>query len=263
MNWQTTENLRHFWHMLGENCPVVSSTSEASDISYTEQNETPRENKTPEKIDPSVENQPSAESRIWELLSIQERTEAENSSTDGTGVDSDSGSTSESRDEDGSEFLSSVPETPLQKPVTSTPHTNLTSKSNPSSVENKKSHVSTKSIQQPDSQKPKLKALRDFKTPHLDRKLNSTGNIDKILSKVNLTVTLNKIDLTKEVITIILDLLDNKTNKDYLNVLTSHTVRLQTYHTMSHLPEELDDILYGTATRKWPDILPIISDKTH
>ena len=165
-------------------------------MSYTEQNETPRDNKTPEKIDLSVENQPFVESR-HESLSIQERTDGENSSTDGTGVDSDSGSTSESRDEDGSELVSSVPETPLQKPVTSTPHTNLTSKSNPSSVENKKSNVSTKIIQQPGSQKPKLKSLRDFKTPYLDRKLNSTGNIDRILSKVNLTVTIKKMDLTK------------------------------------------------------------------
>ena len=90
--------------MLGKNCPVVSPTPEGSDMSYTEQSETPGVSKTPEKTDPSVENQPSAESR-QEMSSIE------------------SGTTSESNDEDGFALVSSVPEIPLQKPVTSTSET--------------------------------------------------------------------------------------------------------------------------------------------
>ena len=107
-------------HMVGENCPVVSPTLESSDMPYTEQSENPRDNKTPEKTDPSVENQPSAESR-QEMSSIEERADGENSSTDGTSGDSDSGSTSQSSYEDGSKLVSPVLKTPLQKPVSSTP----------------------------------------------------------------------------------------------------------------------------------------------
>ena len=50
-------------HMLGENCPVASPTPEGSDMSYTEQSETSWDSKTPEKTDPFVGNQPSAEFR--------------------------------------------------------------------------------------------------------------------------------------------------------------------------------------------------------
>ena len=88
------------------------------------------------------------------MSSIEERAAGKNSSTDGTSGDSDSGSTSESSDEDGSKLVSPVLETPLQKPVSSTPQTNL------ASAENQKSNGSTKSIQPPDSEKPKLKSLR-------------------------------------------------------------------------------------------------------
>ena len=76
--------------MLGENYPVVSPTLEGSDMSYTEQSETPRDNKTPEKTDTSVENQPSAESR-QELSPIEERPDGESSSTDGSDGDSAQG----------------------------------------------------------------------------------------------------------------------------------------------------------------------------
>ena len=235
-------------HMLGVNCPVVSPTPEGSDMSCTEQSETPRDSKTPEKDDPSVKNQPSVESR-QEMSSIEERTDGEDSWTDGTGNDSDS----DSSDGDGSDLAFSVPETPLQKPVTSASQMNL--------AENQSSNDSTKNIQVSDTRT--MKSLRDFKIPHLDRKLNSTDNIDRILKKINLRVTLNKINLTKETVTTMLDLLDNKRNKDYLNILSSHTVRLKSYHNMNHLPEKLDDILYGIATRQWPVIMFIISDKTH
>ena len=109
-------------HMLGENCPVASPTPEGSVMSCTEQSEIPQDSMAPEKPDPSVKNQLSAESRE-ESSSTKERTDGENPSTDETGNDSDSGSTSESNDEDDSELVSSVPETPSQKPVTSTSQT--------------------------------------------------------------------------------------------------------------------------------------------
>ena len=96
-------------HMLGENDPVASPTPEGSDMSCTEQSETPRDSMTPEKSDPSVENQLSADSR-QEPSPIKGRTDGEDSSTDETGGDSDSGSTSESSYEDDSELVSSVPE---------------------------------------------------------------------------------------------------------------------------------------------------------
>ena len=97
--------------MLGENDPVASPTPEDSDMSCTEQSETPQDSMTPEKSDPSVKNQLSADSR-QEPSPIKGRTDGEDSSTDETGGDSDSGSTSESSYEDDSELVSSVPENP-------------------------------------------------------------------------------------------------------------------------------------------------------
>ena len=74
--------------MLGENCPVVSPTPKRSDMSYTEQSETPRDSKTSEKADPSAKNQPSAESQ-QEISSIEDRPDGDDSLTDGSGEDSD------------------------------------------------------------------------------------------------------------------------------------------------------------------------------
>ena len=243
--------------MLDENCPVASPTPEGSDMPYTEQSETPRDNMTTEKPGPSVENQPSAESR-QELSSIEERTDGENSSTDRTGVDSELGSTSESSDEDSSELGSSVPETPLKKPVTSAPQTNL--------AENRNSNDSTKSIQPSDtrtiSQRPKLKSLRDFEISHLGRKLNSPGTIHKILWESNLRINQNT-ELAKKILMMTLDLLDNKTNADYLNLLNSHTVSLQTNYSIKYSRKKLDDFLYRIATRVSPHIMSEISVKTN
>ena len=75
-------------HVLGENCPVVSPTPKRSDMSYTEQSETPRDSKTPEKADPSAKNQPSAESQ-QEISSIEDRPDGDDSLTDGSSEDSD------------------------------------------------------------------------------------------------------------------------------------------------------------------------------
>ena len=91
-------------------------------MSYTEQSETPRD---PERTDPSAENQPSAESQ-QESPFIEEIPERGNSSTDESGEDSNSGSTSASSDGDDSDLVSSVPETPSKKPVISKPQANPT-----------------------------------------------------------------------------------------------------------------------------------------
>ena len=117
------------------------------------------------------------------MSSIEEGTYGENSSTDGTGDDSDSGSTSESSDEDGSELVSSVPETPLQKPVTSASQKNL--------AENQHSNDSTKSTQLSETRsitETNKKSLGDFKIPHFDGKLNHTGFIDRIMRKHKLRI---------------------------------------------------------------------------
>ena len=74
-------------------------------------------------------------------------------------------------------------------------------------------------------------------------------------------MTFKNTNLTKEFVIITLDLLNNKTSTDYLNMLTSRTARIQTNHPIKYLPEELDDFSYGFATRLWPHIMFEISDK--
>ena len=96
-------------HMLGENCPVASPTPEGSDMSSSEQNETSR-------------GPPSAGSQ-QESSASEERSDG-CSLTEESGDDSSSGSTSVPGDGDDSERVSSVPETPLEKTVASTPQKN-------------------------------------------------------------------------------------------------------------------------------------------
>ena len=141
-------------HMLGENCPVATPTPKDSHMSFFEQSEAPRESLASEKPHSSVETQSSAEPK-QESLPIEERTDGENSTTEETGTDSVSGSASGSSNEVDSELVSSVPETPLQKPVSSTSQENLpatqkaqdnsepTSETNPHSVGNQKSNEAT------------------------------------------------------------------------------------------------------------------------
>ena len=96
--------------MLGENCPVASPTPEGSDMSCSEQNETSQ--------DP-----PSADSH--QKSSASEEEGDGSSSAEESGGGSDSESTSTSGNDVSSERVSSVPETPLQKPVTSAPQKTL------------------------------------------------------------------------------------------------------------------------------------------
>ena len=50
-------------HMLDENCPVATPTTEESGMSLNEQSDTPGENFAPVRSESSVETQPSAESQ--------------------------------------------------------------------------------------------------------------------------------------------------------------------------------------------------------
>ena len=96
-------------HMLGENCSVATPTREGSDMSVSEQNETPQDS-------PSADSQQESQ--------INEERGDGCSSAGSSGDGSSSGLSSESNDGGGSELVPSVPETPLQKPVVSTPQKN-------------------------------------------------------------------------------------------------------------------------------------------
>ena len=157
---------------------------------------------------------PSAESQ-QESLSVDESNDEDCSSADGSGGDSDSGSTSKSSDEDDSELLSSVPETLLQKQIISAPQT-----------------------------KPNLKSMRDVELPHIDQKLNCTDIIAKFNRKHIPSVSCKNISITQALLPIFLDLLDNRTNQDYLEKLHSHTEKLNTDFKIDVSPGALDNFLY-------------------
>ena len=91
-------------HMLGENCPVVTPTSEDSSMSLTEQSVA--ESSAPVQPESSDETQQSTESQQTSPPTQEEAEEEESSAEDESGSGSDSASTSESDDGDGA-----VPET--------------------------------------------------------------------------------------------------------------------------------------------------------
>ena len=163
-------------HMLGENCPVATPTTEDSSMSLAEQSGAAIESAAPVQRESSVENQPSAESQQTSSP-IQEEAEGGDSSTeDESGSDSDSGSSSESKS--GPDALSeSSPDLPSREtlPVIQGAHANQGQGSQklrvvPSSKENqtKKKSIptSTEKSERQGSQnkqpsKP-LKSLRRF-----------------------------------------------------------------------------------------------------
>ena len=101
-------------HMLGENCPVATPTIEDSSMPLNEQSDTPGENVAPVQPKPSVKTQSSAESQQTSSPTRVEAREGDFSLTEGSGSDSDSGSSSEPGDESGSELESSAaPNVPL------------------------------------------------------------------------------------------------------------------------------------------------------
>ena len=100
-------------HMLGENCLVVTPTTEDSSMSLAEQSDATVESIAPMQPDSSVNTQPSTESQQTSSP-IQEEAE-EGSMEDGSGSDSDSGSSSESGDETEPEVESKIgPDAPSE-----------------------------------------------------------------------------------------------------------------------------------------------------
>ena len=95
-------------HMLGENCPVATPTTEDSSLPLAEQSDTPGENVAPVQPESSVETQPSTESQQTSSPTREEAREGDSSLTGGSGSDSGSGLSSESGDESESELESSA-----------------------------------------------------------------------------------------------------------------------------------------------------------
>ena len=90
-------------HMLGENCPVATPTTEDSSMPLAEQSDTPGEIVAPVQPESSVETQPSPGSQQTSSPTREEAREGDSSLTGGCGSDSDSGSSSVSDDENESE----------------------------------------------------------------------------------------------------------------------------------------------------------------
>ena len=104
-------------HMLGENCPVVTPTTEDSGMSLAEQSDATVGGTVPAQQESSVEIQPSAESQQASSPISEGAKEGDSSEEDGSGSGSDSGSTSESDDEDGPDLEHSAgPNVPSEDP---------------------------------------------------------------------------------------------------------------------------------------------------
>ena len=236
-------------HMLGESCPVVAPTSEDFDMPNIEQSEPPRDKLTPEKPNSSVVSQSSTETR-GELSTIEEKTGEDDSSTEESGTGSDSGPTSEPSDEDGSELVSSVPETPLRKPASSSSRKNLVQKAqvnpdsasanNPPPLENQKLATNKKS-------------LRDFELP-FDKKWNKPDFADRLMEKTNLTIN-KSTERTRVILAMMFKLLENRTNPEYGDILTSCTKRLKKQFSLSYSCQDLDDFFYEVADRLRSDLM--------
>ena len=235
-------------------------------MSNIEQSEPPRDKLTPEKPDSSVETQSYTETR-GELSTVEEKTGGDDSSTDESGADSDLGSTSESSDEDDSELVSSVPETPLREPTSSSSRKNLvvtqkaqvnpesTSENSPPPVENPKlaSNKYTESV--PDSRSnvaTNMKSLRDFDLP-FNRKLNKPDFVDWLVRKRGLTIN-KSTEMARDLLATF-TLLDNRTNPEYRNILTSCAERLQTKFSISYSCQRLDDFSYELAEHVRSDLI--------
>ena len=104
-------------HMLGENCPVVTPTTEDSGMSLAEQSDATVGGTVPAQQESSVDIQPSAESQQASSPISEGAEEGDSSEEDGSGSGSDSGSTSESDDEDGPDLEHSAgPNVPSEDP---------------------------------------------------------------------------------------------------------------------------------------------------
>ena len=97
-------------HMLGENCPVVTPTTNDSSMSLAEQSDIPGESAAPAQPESSVETQTSTEPQQTPSPTQGEAGKESSSVDDWSGSDSDSGSSSESGDD-----MKSLRDFPLQE----------------------------------------------------------------------------------------------------------------------------------------------------
>ena len=101
--------------MLGENCPVVTPTTEDSSMSLAEQSDAAVDSAGPVQPESSVKTHPSTESQQTSSPTQEEAGEGDSSMGDGSGSNSDSGSSSEFDDENGPDLESSVgPDVPSE-----------------------------------------------------------------------------------------------------------------------------------------------------
>ena len=94
--------------MLGENCPVVTPTTNDSSMSLAEPSDIPGESTAPVQPESFMETQTSTESPQTPSPAQGEAGKESSSVDYGSGSDSDSDSSSESGDESGSEMESSA-----------------------------------------------------------------------------------------------------------------------------------------------------------
>ena len=95
-------------HMLGENCPVATPTTEDCSMFLAEQSGATVGSAAPVQQESSVENQSSADSQQTSSPIQGEAVEGDSSMEDGSGSGSDSGSSSESSDENEPKLESSA-----------------------------------------------------------------------------------------------------------------------------------------------------------
>ena len=215
-------------HMLGENCPVAAPTPEGSSMSHSEQSETPQDSS------PAGSQQ---ESRINE-----ERSE-EFSSAGLSGGGSSSGLSPEFNEGDGSERVPSVPDVPSQRMIVSSPPRTPI---NPDKA----------------NKKPvkRFKTLRDIDLPCFNRQLNRTTTVKNIMKESKLSINKNS-DLSRDLLRMVLELLDNRNTAEYDHILNSYTIRLKENYSFNYSPKQLEDFFCDVANYRRPELLSRIRAK--
>ena len=99
-----------------------------------------------------------------------------------------------------------------------------------------------------------MKSLRDFKLPHFDGRLNNKGFIDRTMRKSKLSINKN-IELTRDILGMTLELLDNRTNTEYWDILTSSTERLRANYSFKYSCKRLDDFFCEVAEYVRPELI--------
>ena len=214
-------------HMLGENRPVASPTLEGSDMSCSEQNETSQ--------DP-----PSAGSQ--QKSSVSEERSDGCSSAEDPGDDFSSESTSTPGDDDDSERVSSVPETPLQKPVASTPQKN---------PENQTNHPNTSTRHNQTNQRT-IRSLRTLK--QFDQKPAMFRNEINFFREILIELNHRDIEYRAKILTWTAELLYcKKREKTYVKTLIMYTRRyaLDKKLDPGSTPAVFDDMMYSLVDEIW------------